>query len=270
MNTLLPWLRIFLAVFVYIAVALLTSVLIRKLGTDLKNMEERTAGWTLLIGAISNLVILILVGFLLVFLDQRSLTSLGLLFTSNELVFSAVSVLAIVILAVAYIGILSLQNKTKLTLNKSGFTRQHLRGFIGGLAVLLVVALQEEVLYRGYITLNLLQYGPLIIILVSTVLFVAIHFLTNRVSFYQIVSWTIGGAILSISYLVTGSIWVPIILHFATDATNLIIFNIVGKYSLFEIIPALTKRQLAGYRLVYAFGLITLLLVFFGYGFRIV
>lgn len=78
-----------------------------------------------------------------------------------------------------------------------------------GIVVLLIVAVQEEVLFRGYITLNLISYDPVVIIAVSTILFTAVHFLTNKVNIYQIMAWLLAGAVFSYSYLVTKSIWIP-------------------------------------------------------------
>ena len=43
MNLLLPWIRIFLAVFAYIVIALLASAIVRKIGQNLKEMEGRTS-----------------------------------------------------------------------------------------------------------------------------------------------------------------------------------------------------------------------------------
>ena len=57
--------------------------------------------------------------------------------------------------------------------------------------------------------------GPrwVVVAVTSTVLFTAVHLLTNRVSSYQVASWAIGGLVLVMAYLVSGSIWVPVVLH---------------------------------------------------------
>ncbi len=66
------------------------------------------------------------------------------------------------------------------------------------------------------------------------------------------------------AYLITGTIWVPVVLHFATDMINVLIFDILGESSIFEITPSLTAGHRAGYRVVYALALVIALLVFFG------
>ena len=126
------------------------------------------------------------------------------------------------------------------------------------------MAIQEEVLFRGYITLNLRSYGPVVIIIVSTILFVAIHLLTNHTNFYQLISWFLGGAVLAYAYLISGSIWVSIVLHFATDMINMVVLDIAGQYSLFTISPSLGERQRAAYRVIYAVVLVVAFIVFYG------
>ena len=80
MNLLLPWIRIFLAVFAYIVIALLASAIVRKIGQNLKEMEGRTSPQVLFVGAITNLCVLGTTLLLLVFLDKRTISSLGILF----------------------------------------------------------------------------------------------------------------------------------------------------------------------------------------------
>ena len=46
-------------------------------------------------------------------------------------------------------------------------------------------------------------------------------------------SWTVGGLVLGGTYLVTRSLWVPMALHFASNFTNVVVFGIAGRFSLF-------------------------------------
>ena len=119
-----------------------------------------------------------------------------------------------------------------------------------GIIVLFVVALQEEVLYRGYVTLNLLAFGPAVVIVASAILFAAIHLLTNRAGVPPMASWLAGGLLFAVIYLVSGSIWVPVALHFSTDLANMLVFNIAGQYSIAAILPSISTRQLATFRVL--------------------
>jgi membrane protease YdiL (CAAX protease family) len=270
MNLLLPWIRIFLAVFAYIVIALLASTIIRKIGKNLKEMGNRTSPKVLFVGAIANLCVLGTTILILLFLDKQPISSLGILFSKKELTFAAIGSVTILILAAAFIGLLKQSGRFQVNPNKPLKNFSETVNLFFGVIVLFIVALQEEVLYRGYITLNLLSFGPTTVILASTIIFTAIHLFTNRVSFYQILSWLIGGAIFSYVYLITGSIWVPVFLHFTTDLTNMLVFNIAGQFSLFEISPSITARPLASFRIVTAAVLIGVLLALFGTTIRLV
>lgn len=266
----LPWIHIFLAILAYILFALLASVVTRKIGGNLKEMEGRSSQPILVIGAIANLCVLGITLLLLRFLDGRPISSLGLSFSSRDSNFSIVVIAAISAFAVIFIGLLSRTGRFQVGTHRPVKDLAGIMGMATVLAVLLVVALQEEVLYRGYITLNLLSYGPVVVIIVSTTLFAAIHLFTNRANFYQIVSWLLVGAVLSYAYLVSGSIWVPTVIHFATDLINVVVFSIVGQYSLFTISPSLTELHRAAYRVPYAVVLVVTLLAFYGPAIRIV
>ena len=270
MNLLLPWIRIFIAVFAYIVIALLASTIIRKTGKNLKEMKSRTSPKVLFIGAVANLCVLGTTLLFLLFLNKQPISSLGILFSNKDLAFTAIGSITILILAAAFVGLLKQSGRFQVSPSKPFKNLSETVNLFGGVIVLLIVALQEEVLYRGYITLNLISFGPVVVIIASTIIFTAIHLLTNRVSFYQILSWLIGGAIFSYVYLITGSIWVPVVLHFTTDLTNMLVFNIAGQFSLFEISPSITARPLASFRVATALILIGVLVALFGTAIRLV
>lgn len=269
MNALLPWIRILVAVLAYIALALLASVAVHRIGSDLKEMAGRTSPQVLLVGAITNLCVLIITLLLLLFWDGRPLQSLGLSVSSQDIDFTIVSAALIFVLATAFVGLLHQANRVQVQFQNPTTDDGNLATLAGTIVVLLIVALQEEVLYRGYITLNLLPFGPMVVIVASTVIFAAIHLLTNRGSFYQIVSWIIAGVLFAYLYLITGSLWVPMVLHFVTDVTNMLVFNIAGQYSLFSITPALTTRLRTAFRVASAVVLVAMLLTFYGPMFRL-
>ena len=270
MNDLLPWIHVFLAVFAYILIALLASVITQKVGGNLKEMEGRSSPWILAIGAIANLCVLAITLILLVFLDGQPVSSLGFSFSPKDLTFVIVTVTAISTLAVVFVSFLRRTGQRQVETHTPVKDVAGTETMIATLAVLLIVAIQEEVLFRGYITLNLISYGPVVVIIVSTILFAAIHLLTNRANFYQIVSWFLGGAVLAYAYLISGSIWVPILLHFATDAINMVVFDIVGQYSFFTISPSLGERQRALYRVTYVVVLAVAFTAFYGLSIKII
>jgi len=131
--------------------------------------------------------------------------------------------------------------------------------------VLLVVAMQEEVLYRGYITLSLLRHGPAVVLLVSTLVFTAIHFPTNRVSIPQVSAWLLGGLLLGWVYLASGSIWVAVLLHFAIDITNVLLFGVAGDLSLARLSRPLSDLNRAVYRVGHVVLLGAVVAGFYGF-----
>jgi membrane protease YdiL (CAAX protease family) len=133
-----------------------------------------------------------------------------------------------------------------------------------GMSVISLAAIQEEVLYRGYVLMNLSKLPPLIALLESTIIFTVVHFLTNRVNLHQIISWFISRLLLGAIYISSGSIVLAIIVHFVIDTSNVIVFNITCKFSMFTFTPALTERERTPFRLLYALTTLIILAVFYG------
>lgn len=242
----MAWVRILAVVAVYLVVALLTSALVSRRGRNLKAMEERSASAVLVIGALANLVVLGVVLLFLVLLDRRPIAALGLGFAGRDALFTIVALLLTLGSAAAFIGLL--HRMGRLEAKVKALPEGSLGRLLTLMAVLFVVALQEEVLYRGYVTLNLMQYGAAVVLLVGTLVFTAIHFPTNRVSPAQVASWLFGGLILGWVYLASGSIWVPVVLHFTIDVTNVLVFGVAGDLALARLSRPLSHMDRVLYR----------------------
>jgi membrane protease YdiL (CAAX protease family) len=173
-------------------------------------------------------------------------------------------------MAIAFLGLLRRAGHLEsLEIRQPAHSLNQFTNLLLGLAVLVAIVLQEEVLNRGYVTINLLSLGPIGIILFSTIIFVLIHFLTNRPNLYQTFGWIVSGLILSLSYLISGSLWIPIILHYATDAANVLIFDITGQFSIFKTNPILSEDQRAVFRVGYGLVITALLVAIYGLKFKI-
>ena len=262
LSDLAPWGRVLGAVGLYIVMALGTSKLIRRVGSDLKDMQARTSPLVTLIGLVANLAILGLVLLMLVLVDRRPVSDLGLGLGATGT---------------------TVARRRRRTECRGGRAlplrvapRRHRRGPAphaerperastsaarhSMVAVLVAVALQEEVLYRGYVTVNLIHLGWGVVTVASIVLFVGIHLLTNRTSALQLTSWTVGAAVLVLAYLVSGSLWVAVVVHLVMDLLNVVAFDIVGRYSIVTIDPPLRESPRVAYRLGSS-ALISLLLL---------
>jgi len=265
-----PWLHILAAYLAYIAVALLASLLIRRIAGDLKEMNNRNSPRVLLLGAAANLLAMFAVLLLLLFWDRQPITVLGLGLNARDLLAALSGVAATFALAVIFLAVLrQTQRITALEITRPASSAAQAAPMALGLLVLASVVLQEETLNRGYVSHNLLALGPAGILLISTATFVLIHFLTNRAKLAQVISWVASGLTLGLAYLLSGSIWVPILLHYATDTANVLVFNITGQFSFFKTTPALSEGQRAVFRVVYALIITAILLAFYGLNFKI-
>jgi uncharacterized protein len=263
-DTISPYLHIFLAVCIYFGFAISASLVARKTGINFKEMAGRTSPRLLLIGAVANFGALIGILLLIQKLDSKPIRSLGLIIQTKDLIFSGIGILATFGLAILFIYFLKRGNHYQVIANPPIEGIAGAKNLIFGLLVLLLVAGQEEVLYRGYIFLNLGRLGSIPKLVLSTLIFVAIHFLTNRVNFHQVLSWLLSGLILGAMYLMSGSIWVPIFIHFAIDATNVFVFNITGQFSFYDISPALIERDRTPYRILYGVIILIFALIIYG------
>jgi membrane protease YdiL (CAAX protease family) len=265
-----PWIHIIVAYLIYIVIAILTSSVVRKMAGDLKDMANRNSPRVLLLGAAANLIAMFAILLLLVFWDKRPVSALGLAFQSKDALAAFGGLVATFLLGIGFILYLRRTKRIQsIEISQPAKSSAQVGNVILGLMLLVTVVLQEEVLNRGYVTLNLLSLGPAGIILASTIIFVLIHFLTNRANISQVISWIVSGLVLVISYLLSGSIWVPIILHYATDTANVLVFNITGQSSFVQTTPAVTEEQRAEFRVIYGFVITAILLMIYGLKFQL-
>ena len=231
------------------AVALILSVgaviTAKKVGIDMKDMKQRTGSRLLLIAALFNLLFILAVALILKFVDHKSFGILGFQLTVTGLIF-AVAAFAITII-VGRIFLIILNRSHGLNVHYTGFGRvdiQVIAKTVLTFSVLFLAAFQEELMFRGYFAVILMKYGFWIAILISSLIFTMWHFLSNKGNFFQAMDWFIGGMLLFYLYIGSGTIWVPAIVHFGRNFTNVVVLNIAGKSSLFSIqekIPPYTK-----------------------------
>ena len=142
------------------------------------------------------------------FLDRRTLMSMGFSIKNR---FKDISTGFLIALFLFVGGSLIL-----ILLNSIGITFIHfdLRSFLMSLLLFVVVALNEEILMRGYILNNLMdsinKYWAL---LISAMIFSVLHSLNPNISFLAIINLMLAGIILGSSYIFTRNLWFPISLH---------------------------------------------------------
>ena len=106
------------------------------------------------------------------------------------------------------------------------------------LAILLftLVSISEEIFLRGYVLQNLMRAFPnYTALVVSSVLFTSMHLFNSDLSLAGVVSLFLAGLLLGLCYILTGSLWLPIALHFSWNFFQCLFgFNVSGNdhYSL--------------------------------------
>jgi membrane protease YdiL (CAAX protease family) len=258
LNPLVSAGRIVLAVLIYFLFAFLASFVIKRFGGSIKQMEERGKGVVPLVGTVANLVILAVVLLLFMVLDKRTPTELGIGFRLQDVIFTLSAAAVTVILAVAYVYAVSRAQQHRIERQIPSSQKDSARVLLLIVGLLLAVSAQEEVLFRGYVVANLNMTTAFWIIVISTAIFVLIHLPTNRVGISQVASWILGGLLLVTVYLVSGSIWVAIAVHFVTDFTNVLVFDVAGEGSIYRFTPPLGAAHRAWFRViqtVVSFGL---------------
>ncbi|MGB7393513.1 MAG: CPBP family intramembrane glutamic endopeptidase [Pricia sp.] len=102
-----------------------------------------------------------------------------------------------------------------------------------------LVAVMEEVLFRGYILKNLMiSFNKYVALIISSILFSVAHAANPHFDWMSFLDLFMAGLFLGISYIHTKNLWFPIALHLSWNLfQSLFGFNVSGQdaYSLIEI-----------------------------------
>jgi membrane protease YdiL (CAAX protease family) len=232
-------LAVILKVMVVLVIALFLTIstvaVVKLVKIDMKNFQERTGAKFMSIALIANLLFILAVYVLLKGLDGKDFQSLGFSMTFSQMLFSILALFFTMVSAYFYVLGLSQLKLYDVQWALEDFIKKEEAGtFFLSFMVLFVAALQEEVMFRGYLSFLFHPYGFTTALLLSTIIFTVWHFIGNKVNRYQVLDWFIGGLILFYVYMESGSIWVAAIVHFSRNLSNVLVYNIAEKYSLFN------------------------------------
>ncbi len=87
-------------------------------------------------------------------------------------------------------------------------------------AVFIPAALHEELLFRGYVYQKMRRHNRTAAILALAMLFAALHFNNNAVSWIGITNIFLGGILLALAYELYQRLWFPIGLHLAWNLVS--------------------------------------------------
>ncbi len=243
--------KVLLIVFISFLITLAAVKAVKLIGIDMKDFKQRTGFKFLGIGAFFNLLLIVTVFLIFHFLDGKNISGLGFDLSLNQAVFSLIALVLTLIISLATILILHNTHALNFQFRKIDWsdTTQNLTT-LAGYGVLMIAALQEEILFRGYLSSLLIRYGFFFSLLLSTIIFTAWHFLTNKTNLYQVMDWFIGGALLYYLYIESGSIWLATFVHFSRNFANVLIFDIGGSSSVIKLESHITPPHKTLYTLL--------------------
>ncbi len=107
------------------------------------------------------------------------------------------------------------------------------------IAIFTLIAVNEEVLCRGYILKNfMVSFNKYIALTISALLFAIMHLANPNMDYFTFFDLFLGGYFLGLSYIYTKNLWFPIALHLSWNLfQSLLGFNVSGKdmYSVIEL-----------------------------------
>lgn len=206
---------LYLIVFILISVpSIVASQVIFKI-TDFTAITRETI--TLFISAASGLAAAFL---LLKFLDRRDIRSMGMGFRPGAIgEFSWGLLIGFVMLCLAVLlpyafGIYDIRFSLP-------DTETIIWGLTGNLMMYLMVGFNEEIMFRGYLFQSLTEgIGRIWATLSFSVIFGLAHAGNPNVSLFGVINIVLAGILLSVAYLQTRSLWLPIGIHTAWNFTQ--------------------------------------------------
>ena len=103
----------------------------------------------------------------------------------------------------------------------------------------ILVSLNEEIFFRGYILRNLMySFNKYLALIISALIFAVAHSMNPNLDMIGFTNLVLSGILLGITYIHTKNLWFPIALHFSWNFFQVLLgFNVSGQsaYSLVKI-----------------------------------
>lgn len=203
------WLRALLFVVLFFVVIFGIGLAIGLLAP--KEADAATTSRTAFLAVVANAI----VAFLLVagfrkWIDRQSFTSLGFE-TEKKFPHGAVGFLTgIAMLSIASIFLFFTRNLQWIDVHFNG------REVFLGLGLMVIVALYEEVIFRGYILHNLMDsVNKWVALFITALLFAIAHTANPGITVISFINIFLAGLLLGINYIFTKNLWFAIALHFS-------------------------------------------------------
>jgi membrane protease YdiL (CAAX protease family) len=238
------WLRVLIFCVAYFVISLLIAIPIALLvvssvdnpKTDITALMNGDYLWVTVL--LTALVLFILVFIFRKFIDRQTIASLG--FELDGFFSDAASgfFLAAAILGIGTIILYFSGHLLWLDVNAD------LSKLFIAFGMMVIIALSEELVFRGYILNNLMQsFSKWIALFISAILFALAHSLNPGINLLSVGGLFLGGILLGINYIYTKNLWFAVLFHLSW---NFLQGPILG-YKVSGInLPTLLEQEIKG------------------------
>ena len=233
-NRHLGWLRvlgIFIPYIIFLVVFQLIGYLIT--GADIYDINfEKTSEQKLIINFFSLIGTFFVLWLFMKYVNKEPFIKLGFQ-TKNRLKDFIVGILiGAALMASGYVFLLLLE---EIHFERILFD---IKEIIISILFFIMVAIAEEVMFRGYVLKNLMvSFNKYVALIVSSILFALMHGLNPNIDLFSLTNLFLCGILLGLSYIYTKNLWFPIALHLSWNLFQTMFgFNVSGQdtYSLIE------------------------------------
>lgn len=212
------WLRVILFVLAYLGMNLLMYRLLQSKLSFIRTLEDQVSvlsgspdkdfNFILLTLFLSFLISVLLVIVCRKYVDRQTVSSLG--FNYHGHVTNAIVGFLLPVIILGGVSLILYFNKnlewTDISFDSGDF--------LNGLFLMIVIAMGEEMVFRGYILNNLMQsLNKWLALAISAALFALMHSNNPAVDLMAMMNLFIGGLLLGINYVFTKNLWFSIFLH---------------------------------------------------------
>ncbi len=228
------WLRVIAIIIPYfVIVGVFQAIGFLLSGADILDVNhEMKSEQKLIINFCSLIGTFLIIWIFMKFVDKEPLIKLGFQ-TKNRLKDFVVGILiGAVVMSSGYLLLLFLE---EIQFVQTLFDTKEI---ILSISLFIIVAIAEEVLFRGYILKNLMtSFNKYIALIVSSVIFAVMHGFNPNIDLLGLTNLFLAGILLGFSYIYTKNLWFPIALHLSWNLFQTVFgFNVSGQdtYSLIE------------------------------------
>jgi membrane protease YdiL (CAAX protease family) len=243
------WMRAILFALTYLVLIIFSNIVTDRLfgalvqgGSTGDDTVERSVVLLLTRVTVSLVVTVLSVYFFRKLIDKQDLISLGLHLKNNLSHAAAGFFLGLLLLGLGTFVLIANHNLQWTGINFSPGS------LVTGIAVMIIVAFSEELVFRGYILQNLMSSMNKWLALVYTSLLFALFHLNNPgMNILSLINIFFAGLLLGVNYIFTKNLWFSIFFHFAWNFSQ---GSILGYKVSGVSLKSLFEQQLNGHPLI--------------------